>query len=162
MTPDVPDVPDEPVPGTQDGPDGPDAQFPQRRYDEVADAAVRAFRLFPAAPQDLPRPDRHRSTRPGARVNTDPDTVERDLMKLVLTLVELLRQLMERQAMHRVDAGDLTEDEEERLGLTLMLLHDRMNDLCARYGLTMQDLNLDLGPLGPLLPPADPPADPPA
>ncbi len=67
-------------------------------------------------------------------------------MKLVLTLVELLRQLMERQAMHRVDAGDLTEDEEERLGLTLMLLHDRMNDLCARYGLTMQDLNLDLAP----------------
>ncbi|OEJ62870.1 gas vesicle protein [Streptomyces agglomeratus] len=142
-------------------PYGPDAQAPQRRYDEVADAAGRAFRLIPAAPQDLPRPGRDRAAHRGARINTDPDTVERDLMKLVLTLVELLRQLMERQAMHRVDAGDLTEDEEERLGLTLMLLRDRMNDLCARYGLTMQDLNLDLGPLGTLLPPADPPLDPP-
>ncbi|MGW7198234.1 gas vesicle protein K, partial [Streptomyces chryseus] len=119
--------------------------------------AGRAFRLFPAAPPDLPRPGHDRTPRPGARINTDPDTVERDLMKLVLTLVELLRQLMERQAMHRVDAGDLTEEEEERLGVTLMLLHDRMTDLCARYGLTMRDLNLDLGPLGTLLPPADPP-----
>ncbi|MFD5102468.1 gas vesicle protein K [Streptomyces albidochromogenes] len=135
----------------------PDAPDPRSRYDEVADAAGRAFRLFPAAPQDLPRPERDRPPRPSTRINTDPDTVERDLMKLVLTLVELLRQLMERQAMHRVDAGDLTEEEEERLGVTLMLLHDRMTDLCARYGLTMQDLNLDLGPLGTLLPPADPP-----
>lgn len=74
-------------------------------------------------------------------------------MKLVLTLVELLRQLMERQALHRVDAGDLTEEEEERLGATLMILHDRMEGLCVQYGLSMSDLNLDLGPLGTLLPP---------
>ncbi|MBT2394854.1 gas vesicle protein K [Streptomyces sp. ISL-100] len=134
----------------------PDAPDPHSRYDEVADAAVRAFRLFPAAPQDLSPPGRDRPTRPGARINADPDTVERDLIKLVLTLVELLRQLMERQALHRVDVGDLTEDQEERLGTTLMVLHDRMNDLCARYGLTMQDLNLDLGPLGTLLPPSEP------
>lgn len=73
--------------------------------------------------------------------------------RLVLTLVELLRQLMERQALHRVDQGDLTEEQEERLGLTLMLLDDRMTELCDRYGLTLDDLNLDLGPLGPLLPP---------
>ncbi|MEU3607272.1 gas vesicle protein K [Streptomyces sp. NPDC035033] len=86
------------------------------------------------------------------RLSTDPDTVERDLIRLVLTLVELLRQLMERTAVHRVDQGDLGEDEEERIGMTLMVLHDRMEELCARHGLTMDDLNLDLGPLGSLLP----------
>ncbi|WP_374115664.1 gas vesicle protein K [Streptomyces sp. NK15101] len=86
------------------------------------------------------------------RLGTDPDTVERDLVKLVLTIVELLRQLMERTAVHRVDRGDLTEDQEERIGLTLMILQERMEELCDRYGLSMDDLNLDLGPLGSLLP----------
>ncbi|PAU45015.1 gas vesicle protein K [Streptomyces albireticuli] len=86
------------------------------------------------------------------RVELDRDTVERDLMRLVLTLVELLRQLMERQALRRVDQGDLTEDQEERIGLTLMLLADRMAELRERYGLEPADLNVDLGPLGPLLP----------
>ncbi|MFC9125980.1 gas vesicle protein K [Streptomyces sp. NPDC057099] len=87
------------------------------------------------------------------RLTADPDTVERDLVKLVLTVVELLRQLMERQALHRVDVGDLTEEQEERVGLTLMLLDDRMRELRARYDLRPEDLNLDLGPLGTLLPP---------
>jgi hypothetical protein len=121
------------------------------RLREVADAAHRAFSLLPARPDDLAPPTA--GQRAARRLHTDPDTVERDLVKLVLTIVELLRQLMERQALHRVDQGDLTEEQEERLGLTLMLLHDRMTELCERYGLTMDDLNLDLGPLGPLLPP---------
>nr|WP_078954161.1 gas vesicle protein K [Streptomyces globisporus] len=86
------------------------------------------------------------------RLGTDAETVERDLVKLVLTVVELLRQLMERTAVHRVDQGDLTEDQEERIGLTLMILQERMEELCDRYGLSMDDLNLDLGPLGSLLP----------
>ncbi|MFI8307120.1 gas vesicle protein K [Streptomyces sp. NPDC085927] len=86
------------------------------------------------------------------RLDLDPDTVERDLVKLVLTVVELLRQLMERQALRRFDEGDLTEEQEERIGLTLMLLGDRMAELRDRYGLRPEDLNLDLGPLGPLLP----------
>ncbi|MFI5664566.1 gas vesicle protein K [Streptomyces sp. NPDC051684] len=86
------------------------------------------------------------------RIELEPDTVERDLMKLVLTLVELLRQLMERQAVRRFDTGDLTEDQEERIGMTLMLLEDRMEQLRERYGLRPEDLNIDLGPLGPLLP----------
>ncbi|MGW0346625.1 gas vesicle protein K [Streptomyces anthocyanicus] len=85
------------------------------------------------------------------RLDLEPDTVERDLIKLVLTVVELLRQLMERQALRRVDEGDLSEDQEERIGLTLMLLDDRMTELRDRYGLRPEDLNLDLGPLGPLL-----------
>lgn len=135
----------------------PEQPRPADRYEEVAAAAARAFRLLPAAPRELPPSGRVRPTVPAHRVNTDPETVERDLMKLVLTLVELLRQLMERQALQRVDAGDLTEDEEERLGTTLMLLHERMAELCARYGLTMEELNLDLGPLGTLLPPPEPP-----
>lgn len=87
------------------------------------------------------------------RIDTDKDEVERDLMKLVLTIVELLRQLMERQALRRVDQGDLNDEQEERIGITLMLLEDRMNRLCAEYDLTLGDLNLDLGPLGSLLPP---------
>ena len=86
------------------------------------------------------------------RLVIDDDTIERDLVKLVLTVVEVLRQLMERQALRRVDQGDLTEDQEERIGRTLMLLEERMAQLRERYRLSDQDLNLDLGPLGPLLP----------
>ncbi|MFD4543206.1 gas vesicle protein K [Streptomyces bauhiniae] len=113
----------------------------------VAEAAAGAFGLAPAGERDA-------AARPGLpeRLRTDPDTVERDLIKLVLTIVELLRQLMERTALHRVDQGDLSEEQEERVGMTLMILHDRMSELCDRYGLTMDDLNLDLGPLGSLLP----------
>lgn len=86
------------------------------------------------------------------RIDTDSESVERDLMRLVLTIVELLRQLMERQALRRLDEGDLDADQEERLGLTLLLLEDRLTELRERYGLEPGDLNLDLGPLGPLLP----------
>ncbi|MGW1538830.1 gas vesicle protein K [Streptomyces sp. NPDC002309] len=128
------------------------------RLDEVADAAARAFALLPARPDEVPPPldDGEGGSPTAHRLRTDPETVERDLVKLVLTIVELIRQLMERQALHRVDQGGLTEQQEERLGLTLMILHDRMTELCRRYDLTMDDLNLDLGPLGPLLPPPPP------
>ncbi|MFJ7068606.1 gas vesicle protein K [Streptomyces sp. NPDC101115] len=122
------------------------------RRREVADAARRAFALLPARSGELSDAGQ-RTGRPARRLHADPETVERDLVTLVLTIVELLRQLMERQALHRVDQGDLTEDQEERLGLTLMLLHDRMVELCDHYDLTLEDLNLDLGPLGTLLPP---------
>ncbi|MGW7066965.1 gas vesicle protein K [Streptomyces sp. NPDC054855] len=87
-----------------------------------------------------------------SRVDLDPDAVGRDLASLVLTVVELLRQLMERQAVRRFDAGDLTDEQEERVGTALMLLDERMTDLCERHGLRREDLNLDLGPLGSLLP----------
>ncbi|TDD99035.1 gas vesicle protein K [Jiangella asiatica] len=85
------------------------------------------------------------------RIESDADTVERDLFKLVLTVVELIRQLMERQALRRVDQGDLTDDQVEALGLALMHLESAMRDLRERYGLTVRDLDLDLGPLGTLL-----------
>lgn len=119
-------------------------------FAEVAQAAARAFDLVPAG-ADEPR----RGNDIAQRLGTDPETVERDLIKLVLTIVELLRQLMERTALHRVDQGDLSEAQEERVGMTLMILQDRMAELCDRYGLTMSDLNLDLGPLGSLLPRTD-------
>jgi hypothetical protein len=86
------------------------------------------------------------------RLETDPESVERDLLKLVLTIVELVRQLMEKQALRRVDEGDLSDEQVESLGLGLMRLEEAMEDLKARYDLTTDDLNLDLGPLGTLLP----------
>ncbi|MFE2350197.1 gas vesicle protein K [Kitasatospora cineracea] len=85
------------------------------------------------------------------RVELDPEAVGQDLAALVLAVVELLRQLMERQALRRIDQGDLDDEQVEKLGLTLMALEDRMAELREHFGLTPEDLNLDLGPLGPLL-----------
>ena len=85
------------------------------------------------------------------RLETDAEAVERDLFKLVLTIIELVRQLMEKQALRRVDEGDLTDEQIEGLGTGLMHLEQAMEDLKARYDLTAEDLNIDLGPLGPLL-----------
>ena len=85
------------------------------------------------------------------RINADPERVERGLAQLVLTLVELLRQLLERQALRRVESGSLTDDEVERLGETLMKLEQRMQELKEHFELGDDDLNLDLGPLGRLL-----------
>ena len=85
------------------------------------------------------------------RINADPEHVERGLAQLVLTLVELLRQLMERQALRRMEQGSLTDDEVERLGETFMKLEQRMEELKKEFGLEDRDLNLNLGPLGDLL-----------
>jgi Gas vesicle protein K len=85
------------------------------------------------------------------RVNADRDNLEKGLAQLVLTLVELLRQLMERQALRRMEGGSLTPDEVERLGETFMLLEQRMEELKEEFGLEDEDLNLDLGPLGRLM-----------
>jgi hypothetical protein len=89
------------------------------------------------------------------RIETDAETVAHDLGRLVLTIVELLRQLMERQALRRIDAGDLSEETVERLGLGLMRLEEAMDELREHFGLRPEDLNIDLGPLGDLLPPPD-------
>jgi Gas vesicle protein K len=85
------------------------------------------------------------------RVNADPEKVEQGLAHLVLTLVELLRQLMERQALHRMEQGTLTDEQIERLGETFMKLERRMEELKREFGLEDRDLNLNLGPLGDLL-----------
>jgi hypothetical protein len=88
---------------------------------------------------------------PAHRIGADPETVERGLAQLVLTIVELLRQLMERQALRRIDAGGLSPDQIERMGTTFMELDKRMTELREQFGLDAEDLNIDLGPLGRLL-----------
>ena len=85
------------------------------------------------------------------RVNADPERVEQGLAQLVLTLVELLRQLMERQALRRMEQGNLTDEQVERLGQTFMKLEQRMEELKKEFGLEDRDLNLNLGPLGDLM-----------
>ena len=85
------------------------------------------------------------------RVNADPERVEQGLAQLVLTLVELLRQLMERQALRRMEQGNLSDEQIERLGQTFMKLERRMEELKTEFGLEDRDLNLNLGPLGDLL-----------
>ncbi len=82
-----------------------------------------------------------------ARIVADPKSVERDLARLVLSVIELLRKLLERQAVRRVENGTLSEDEIERLGETLLRLEARMGELKAAFGLGDQELTLDLGPL---------------
>jgi hypothetical protein len=82
------------------------------------------------------------------RINADPEHVEQGLARLVLTVVELLREVLEHQAIRRMDGGTLSDEEIERLGLALLKLNHRMGELKATFGLTDEDLNIDLGPLG--------------
>jgi hypothetical protein len=84
-------------------------------------------------------------------INADEGNVEQGLAKLVLSLIELLRQLLEKQALRRMESGTLTDDEIERLGVTFMKLQQRITELKESFGLEDEDLNIDLGPLGNLL-----------
>ena len=85
-----------------------------------------------------------------ARWNADPDDVRRSVMQLVLTLVDFIRQILERQALRRVEQGTLTPEEIERVGVALMQLEETVHDLARQAGLDPTELNLDLGPLGTL------------
>jgi hypothetical protein len=82
------------------------------------------------------------------RINADPERVEQGLARLVLTVIELLREVLEHQAIRRMDGGTLSDAEIERLGLALLKLNHRMDELKTMFGLTDEDLNIDLGPLG--------------
>ena len=84
------------------------------------------------------------------RLNTDPDKFENGLAKLVLTLIEVLRKVLEHQAVRRMEGGHLSDEEVERLGVALLRLNDRMQDMKGTFGLTDDDLQIDLGPLGKL------------
>ncbi|MFL5951069.1 MAG: gas vesicle protein K [Gaiellaceae bacterium] len=101
-------------------------------------------------PDDLDRLERIATALP-SRINADPEQVEKGLAQLVLTLVDLLRQLMERQALRRMENDTLTDEQVERLGETFMKLEQRMQELKEHFGLRDEDLNLNLGPLGDLL-----------
>jgi hypothetical protein len=86
-----------------------------------------------------------------SRIALNPDDVRSGLGRLVLTVVELLRELLERQAIRRIDSGCLTEAEVERLGTTFLRLSEQMERLKTEFGVTDEELNIDLGPLGRLL-----------
>ena len=85
------------------------------------------------------------------RINIDPKNVEKGLAKLVLTIVELLRQLMEKQAARRVERGSLTDEEIEKVGEALINIEEKMKELKEIFGLKDEELNINLGPLGNLL-----------
>ena len=85
------------------------------------------------------------------RIDVDPEGVEQGLAKLVLTLIELLRRLLERQAVRRMEGGTLSDEEIERMGVALMRLEEKVHALAGQFGLRPEDLNLDLGPAGKLL-----------
>jgi hypothetical protein len=99
-------------------------------------------RIQPRAP--------HNGTPSRPRLDLDPDRLKNGLGQLVLTLIKLLHELLERQALRRIDAGSLTEEQIERIGLTLMGQVEEIDRLRREFGLEERDLNLDLGPLGKL------------
>lgn len=88
---------------------------------------------------------------PQSRIDCTPENIDQGLAKLVLSLIELLRQLLERQAIRRMEGGSLRDEQVEEMGTALMKLEQKIGELAENFGLTMADLNLDLGPLGNLL-----------
>src|ERR1700682_6490624 len=88
---------------------------------------------------------------PQTRVDCTPENIEQGLARLVLSLIELLRQLLERQAIRRMEGGSLSESEVEKMGEALMNLEEKIRELSEHFGLTPADLNIDLGPLGHLV-----------
>jgi hypothetical protein len=97
-----------------------------------------------------PTRPRRRKTAVPMRWNPDPDDVQRSVIKLVLSLVEFIRKLMERQAVRRLEAKTLTPEEIENVGMALMKLEQTVYQLAKRFKLDPKDLNLDLGPIGKL------------
>jgi hypothetical protein len=85
------------------------------------------------------------------RINVDPEGIEQGLAQLVLTLIEFLRQVLERQALRRMEGGTLSDEEVERVGLALMKLEEKVHELADQFGLRPSDLNINLGPLGDLV-----------
>src|SRR3954470_4226083 len=85
------------------------------------------------------------------RWNADPDDVQRSVAQLVLTLVEFIRQLLERQAIRRMEAGTLTDEQTEDVGVALMKLEETVRDIATKFGIPIDELNLDLGPVGKLM-----------
>lgn len=86
-----------------------------------------------------------------SRIEANPDDVEAGLAKLVLTLIEFLRQVLEHQAVRRMEGGSLSEQQVEQLGLSLMRLQERLDEIKNEFGLSDEELNIDLGPLGRLI-----------
>lgn len=117
-----------------------------------AGGARGARRAIPAAAKEIEsiRRQIERVANP-PRWNANPDDVRRSVLKLVLTLVELIRQLLERQAIRRMEAGTLSDEETESVGLALMRLQETILDLAKQFDISPDELNLDLGPVGKLM-----------
>jgi len=101
--------------------------------------------------EDLRRELERLGGRSPLRWNADPDDVQRSVAQLVLTLVEFIRRLLERQAIRRMEAGTLTDQQTEDIGRALMQLESTVRDLAGRFGIPIEELNLDLGPAGKLI-----------
>ena len=112
---------------------------------------MRALADMPEPADTKPEPESMDLSRPESRIDCTPENIEQGLAKLVLSLIELLRQLLERQAIRRMEGGSLTEEQVENMGEALMKLEAKIHELARHFGLTPADLNLDLGPLGNLL-----------
>ena len=95
--------------------------------------------------------ERTAATASPLRWNADPDDVQRSVAQLVLTLVEFVRKLLERQAIRRMEAGTLTDEQTEDVGRALMKLEETVRDIASKFGIPPEDLNLDLGPVGKLM-----------
>ena len=126
---------------------------PGRKPVKAAKPPARARRATTVTKAELEslRADLRRVSDGPARWNADPEDVQKSVVRLVLALVEFLRKLMERQAIRRMEAGTLEPQQIEDMGLALMRLEETVVDMAARFGLTPEELNLDLGPLGKLM-----------
>lgn len=111
-------------------------------------AEVKGLRSESSSHPDLAAGDRNPLLSPPTRISLDPENVERGLAKLVLALLELIRRLLERQAVRRLEAGSLTEDQLEKLGQTFSRLEQKLIELRELFGLSEEDLQISLGPLG--------------
>ena len=123
---------------------------PKRRRSLVAKAGALTVTEV-AELEDLRRELERATGKSPLRWNADPDDVQRSVAQLVLTLVEFIRKLLERQAIRRMEAGTLSDRQTEDIGRALMQLETTVRDLAARFGLSIEDLNLDLGPAGKLI-----------
>jgi hypothetical protein len=101
--------------------------------------------------EDLRRELERTAARAPARWNADPEDVQRSVAQLVLTLVEFIRNLLERQAIRRMEAGTLTDDQTEDIGRALMQLEETVLEIARKFDIPIEDLNLDLGPVGKLM-----------
>jgi len=117
-------------------PDSPTPVEPEVETEHTAEFVAELRRVADALPE---------------RVNIDAQSVEQGLAKLVLTLIELIRRLLEKQAVRRMEGGGLTPEQVEELGLALMKLEEKMGELKRQFGLQDEDLNIDLGPIGRLI-----------
>ena len=124
---------------------------PRRKPSPRADTSARRGPLDVQEIESLRAELERLASVPPPRWNADPEDVRRSVAKLVLTLVEFIRQILERQAIRRMEAETLTVDETEAVGLALMRLEETVRDMGAQFGLSPEDLNIDLGPLGKLV-----------